>query len=340
MRYLRPYSGAGEKIKTQMRVLFSLMEQKKIPTRDGFGKGLLKLAEKNQNVVALEADLGKSVRTEWMKQKFPERVFNFGISEQDMFVTAAGLASCGKIPFAGTFAIFTERAYEQIRNTIGWGNMNVKVIGSHGGILTGEDGASAQTVEDVAVYRVLPNFIVIVPADAVEAEKSVDVIARHKGPVFMRLTRGGVPVIFDDSYKFEIGKGKVLKEGKDLTIIACGPLVAESLRAAEHLEKNGINARVINMSTIKPLDNDLVLKCAKETGAIVTAEDHSIIGGLGGAVAEFLAENYPVPLERVGVKDKFGESGSPAELYKKYGLTAENIAESAKRVIKRKGKSK
>ena len=180
----------------------------------------------------------------------------------------------------------------------------------------------------------------IVPADSVEAEKSVEVVAKHRGPVFMRLTRGGVPVIFDDSYKFEIGKGKVLKEGKDLTIIACGPLVAESLRAAEHLEKNGINARVINMSTIKPLDNDLVLKCAKETGAIVTAEDHSIIGGLGGAVAEFLAENYPVPLERVGVKDKFGESGSPAELYKKYGLTAENIAESAKRVIKRKGKSK
>jgi len=317
-------------------VLYSLMEQKKIPTRDGFGKGLLKLAEKNQNIVALEADLGKSVRTEWMRQKFPERVFNFGIAEQDMFVTAAGLASCGKIPFAGTFAIFTERAFEQIRNTIGWGNMNVKVIGSHGGILTGEDGASAQTVEDVAVYRVIPNFTVIVPADAVEAEKATEAIAKHNGPVFMRLTRSGVPIIFDDSYKFEIGKGKVLKGGEDVTILACGPLVSESLKAAEFLEKEKIKARVVNISTIKPLDGNLVLKCAKETHAIVTAEDHSIIGGLGGAVSEFLGENYPVPLERVGIKDKFGESGSPAELYKKYGLTAEDIVAAAKRVIKRK----
>ncbi len=312
------------------------MEQKKIPTRDGFGKGLLKLAEKNQNIVALEADLGKSVRTEWMKQKFPDRVFNFGISEQDMFVTAAGLASCGKIPFAGTFAIFTERAFEQIRNTIGWGNMNVKVIGSHGGILTGEDGASAQTVEDIAVYRALPNFTVIVPADSIEAEKAVEVIAKHKGPVFMRLTRSGVPVIFDENYRFEIGKGKVLGEGKDVSLIACGPLVSESLFAAEILEKEKIKARVVNMSTIKPLDNNLVLKCARETGAIVTAEDHSIIGGLGGAVAEFLSENYPVPVERIGIKDSFGESGSPAELYKKYGLTAENIASAAKKVIRRK----
>lgn len=313
-----------------------MIEQKKIPTRDGFGKGLLKLAEKNQNVVALEADLGKSVRTEWMRKKFPDRVFNFGIAEQDMYVAAAGLASCGKIPFAGTFAIFTERAFEQIRNTIGWGNMNVKVIGSHGGILTGEDGASAQTIEDVAIYRTIPNFVVIVPADAIEAEKVVEVIAKHKGPVFLRLTRSGVPVIFDDSYKFEIGKGNVLKDGKDVTLIGCGPLVAESLRAAELLEKEKIKARVINMSTIKPLDNDLVLKCAKETGAIVTAEDHSIIGGLGGAVAEFLSENYPIPLERIGVKDKFGESGDSASLYKKFGLTAEDIVAAAKKVIRRK----
>ncbi len=313
-----------------------MTDAKKLPTRDGFGKGLVKLAEKNKDVVALEADLGKSVRTNWMREKFPERVFNFGISEQDMYTTAAGMASCGKIPFAGTFAIFTERAYEQIRNSIGWSNANVKVIGSHGGILTGEDGASAQTFEDVAVYRVLPNFTIIVPADAVEAEKLVDVIAKHKGPVFLRLTRSGVPIIFDGSYKFEIGKGKVLREGKDVSIIACGPLVSESLKAAELLKKEKINARVVNMATIKPLDNELVMKCAKETGAIVTAEDHSIIGGLGGAVAEFLAENYPVPLERVGVKDRFGESGRSEELYKKFGLTAESIVAAAKKVIKRK----
>src|SRR3989344_2260639 len=207
-----------------------MADVKNLPTRDGFGKGLLKLAEQNKNVVALGADLGKSVRTEWMRKKFPDRVFNFGIAEQDLYTTAAGMASCGKIPFAGTFAIFTERAFEQIRNSIGWGNANVKVIGSHGGILTGEDGASAQTVEDVAIYRTIPNFVVIVPADAVEAEKLVDVIGKYKGPVFLRLTRSGVPILFDDSYKFEIGKGKVLKGGEDVTILACGPLVSESLK--------------------------------------------------------------------------------------------------------------
>ncbi len=313
-----------------------MTEQKKIPTRDGFGKGLLKAAERNQNIVALEADLGKSVRTEWMRKKFPDRVFNFGISEQDMYSTAAGMASAGKIPFAGTFAIFTERAFEQIRNSIGWASANVKVIGSHGGLNTGEDGASAQTFEDVAIYRTLPNFTIIVPADAIEAEKATEAIAEQKGPVFLRLTRGGVPVIYDDTYKFSVGKGNVLRDGKDVTIISCGPLVAESLKAAEILEKDGIKAAVINMATIKPLDNELVMKAAKETGAIVTAEDHSIIGGLGGAVAEFLAENYPAPLERVGIKDRFGESGNSDELYKKFGLTAESIAEAAKKAIKRK----
>ena len=266
-----------------------MTEQKKIPTRDGFGKGLLKAAERNSNVVALEADLGKSVRTEWMRKKFPERVFNFGIAEQDMYSTAAGMASCGKIPFAGTFAIFTERAFEQIRNSIGWANANVKVIGSHGGLNTGEDGASAQTFEDVTVYRVIPNFTIIVPADAVEAEKATEVIAEQKGPVYLRLTRGGVPIIYEENHKFQIGKGNVLKDGKDVTIIACGPLVSESLKAAEILETAGIKTRVINMATIKPLDNELVLKAAKETGAIVTAADHSIIGGLGGAVAEFFS---------------------------------------------------
>jgi len=313
-----------------------MAEQKKIPTRDGFGKGLLKAAERNTNVVALEADLGKSVRTEWMRKKFPERVFNFGIAEQDMISAAAGLASAGKIPFAGTFAIFTERAFEQIRNSIGWANANVKVIGSHGGLNTGEDGASAQTFEDVTVYRVIPNFTIIVPADAIEAEKAKEAIAEHKGPVYLRLTRGGVPVLFEDSHKFHIGKGNVLKGGNDVTIIACGPLVAISLKAAEILEKDGIKARVINMATIKPLDNDLVLKAAKETGAIVTAEDHSIIGGLGGAVAEFLSENSPVPLERIGIKDRFGESGNAEELYKKFGLTAESVADAAKKAIRRK----
>ena len=255
-----------------------------------------------------------------------------------MMLVACGLAASGKIPFASTFAIFTERAFEQVRNAICRMRMNVKVIGSHAGLITGEDGSSAQCIEDIAVFRVLPHMTVICPADAVEAEKAVEIIANHHGPVYMRLTREKVPVLYDASHKFVIGKGSVLREGNDVTIMAYGPQVYEALEAADGLKKENITARVINMSTIKPLDKYAVVRAAKETGAIVTAEDHNIIGGLGGAVAEYLAEHYPAPLERVGVHDTFGESGKPMDLYKKYGLTSHDIMNAARKAMARKKK--
>ncbi len=308
----------------------------KIATRDGFGKGLLELGKKNPNVVSIEADLGKSTKSILFAKQFPDRNFNVGISEADMMLVSCGLAASGKLPFASTFAIFTERAFEQIRNAVCRMNLNVKIIGSHAGLITGEDGSSAQCIEDIAVFRTLPHMVVISPADAVQAEKAVEAMAGHHGPVYMRLTREKVPVLYNDNHKFIIGRGDVLREGKDVTIIAHGPQVYESLEAADELAKEGINARIINMSTIKPLDENLVLRAAQETGAIVTAEDHSIIGGLGGAVAECLVSSYPTPLERVGLHDTFGESGKPMDLYKKYGLTSGDIAQAARKAIKRK----
>ncbi len=313
-----------------------MAQMDKTATRDGFGKGLLEYGRKNKQVVSVEADLAKSTKSIIFSKEFPERHFNVGISEADMMLVSCGLAKEGKIPFASTFAIFTERAFEQVRNAICRMNLNVKVVGSHAGLITGDDGSSAQCIEDIAVYRTLPNMTVICPADATEAEKAVGVIAEHKGPVYMRLTREKIPVIYAADHQFVIGKGDVLREGKDVTLIAYGPQVYESMVAADELKKEGISARVINMSTIKPLDEGLVLKAAKETGAIVTAEDHNIIGGLGGAVAEFLSANFPSVLERVGVQDTFGESGKPADLYKKYGLTSEDIAKAAKKAISRK----
>ena len=311
-------------------------KMEKIATRDGFGKGLLEYGRKNKDVISVEADLAKSTKSLLFSKEFPERKINVGISEADMILVSCGLAKEGKIPFASTFAIFTERAFEQIRNAVCRMNLNVKVIGSHAGLITGDDGSSAQCIEDISVYRTLPNMVVVCPADAVEAEQAVSVIAEHKGPVYMRLTREKVPVLYDSNHKFIIGKSDTLIEGKDVAIIAYGPQVYESVAAAEELKKEGINARVINMSTIKPLDEKAVLLAAKETGAIVTAEDHNIIGGLGGAVAEFLSSNFPTVLERVGVKDTFGESGKPAELYEKYGLTSEDIIKAAKKAISRK----
>ncbi len=306
------------------------------PSRDGFGTGLLEAGKKNKNIVSLEADLGKSTRSNWFRKEFPDRSFNVGIAEQDMINTAAGLAFSGKIAFASTFAIFTERAFEQFRNAAARTNLNVKLVGSHAGFKTGPDGASAQCIEDMAVYRSLPNVAVICPADAVEAEKATIALAGMKGPAYMRTTRAKVPVLFDDSYTFEVGKGVVLKEGDDLTIIACGPQVYEALKASELLAKDDIEARIINMSTIKPIDEDLIVKSAEETGAIVTAEDHNVIGGLGSAVSEVLTKTVPVPVEKVGVKDTFGESGDPDELYEAYGLTARHIYKAAKKAIGRK----
>lgn len=308
-----------------------------IATRDVYGEVLAELGETNKDVVVLDADLSGSTKTAIFAKKFPERFFNMGIAEQDMMGTAAGLASSGKIPFASTFAIFaTGRAWEQVRQSIAYPKLNVKIVATHAGITVGEDGASHQSVEDIAVMRVIPNMTVIVPADGVETKKVIREIIKYKGPVYVRLSRGKSPVVLDDSYSFEIGKGSVLKDGKDVSIIACGVMVSKALQAAEMLEITGVSTRVINISSIKPIDSDLIIRAAKETGCIVTAEEHSIIGGLGGAVAEVVAENYPVPVKRIGIEDKFGTSGDADQLMECYGLTHDNIARAARDVIKRK----
>ena len=311
-----------------------------IATRDAYGEALAELGETNKDVVVLDADLSGSTKTAIFAKKFPERFFNMGIAEQNMMGTAAGLAASGKIPFASTFAIFaTGRAWEQVRQSIAYPKLNVKVVATHAGITVGEDGASHQSVEDIAVMRVIPNMTVIVPADGVETRKVIREIVRYKGPVYVRLSRGKSPVVLDDSYSFEIGKGVVLKDGTDVSLIACGVMVYKALQAADILGKEGVSARVINISSIKPIDADLIVRAARETGCVVTAEEHSIIGGLGGAVAEVLAENCPVPVKRVGIEDKFGTSGDADLLMELYGLTADNIAKAAREVIKRKNDS-
>jgi transketolase len=312
------------------------MEQELKATRDGYGTGLVE-AGKNKNVVALDADLAESTRSIKFAEKYPERFFEMGISEQDMVGTAAGLAASGKIPFASSFACFiTGRSFGQVRLMAAVSNLNIRIVGSHAGLLTGEDGATHQALEDISLMRTLPNMVVIQPSDAVEAEKAVLALVNHKGPAYLRLCRGKVPTIHNDNYKFEIGKGELLKQGQDVAIIATGALVHEALTAAGELGKQGISARVINIHTIKPIDKNIIVKAAKETGCIVTAEDHNIIGGLGSAVSEVLTENIPTPLERIGTKDIFGESGKPDELYKKYGLTSDDIIKSAKKVRGRK----
>ncbi|HVL88397.1 MAG TPA: transketolase C-terminal domain-containing protein [Candidatus Thermoplasmatota archaeon] len=305
-------------------------------TREGYGQGLLEAGDRYGDVVVCGADLNVSLLQTGFRDKFPDRFFNFGISEGDMVCAAAGLAACGKVVFAGTFAIFTERAFEPIRNTICRQKLDVKIAGSHAGLMTGEDGSSAQAIEDIAIYRALPNMRVLVPADATEARMATVALARNPGPTYIRLTRGKVPVLFGDDHRFELGKGQILRDGTDATILACGPLVHEALKAHDELAAQGTRARVVNLHTVKPLDTELVVRCAKETGAIVTAEDHSVIGGLGGAVAEVLAETRPTPLVRVGVKDTFGESGKPSDLFQKYGLTAKHVAAAARAAIARK----
>lgn len=311
----------------------------KIATREAYGKALQKLGAENKDIVVLDADLSKSTKTADFAKLFPERFFDMGVAEANMLGTAAGLAAAGKIPFASSFAVFaTGRAFEQIRNSIAYPGMNVKIAATHAGLSVGEDGASHQSIEDIAIMRVLPNMTVIVPADATETEKAIRAAVEIKGPVYIRLGRLGLPVLFDDSYNFTVGKAYTLQDGKDVTIIACGLMVEPARDAAAELAKAGIQARVLNMPTIKPIDRDAITAAARDTGAIVTAEEHSIIGGLGSAVAEVLAENVPAPLERVGVKDTFGESGKPAELLEKYGLTAEEIVTAVKRVLERKKK--
>ncbi len=306
----------------------------KIATRDAYGKALVKLGDINNNVVVLDADLSKSTKTYDFGKTYPDRFFNMGIAEQNLIGAACGFATAGKIPFASSFAMFASgRAFEIIRNSVCYPNLNVKICATHAGITVGEDGASHESVEDISIMRSIPNMTVLVPADGVEAEKMIFEAANVYGPMYVRLGRSAVDTIFTEEYKFEIGKGTVLTEGDDVSIIACGIMVNEAIKASEELKKEGINARVINMSTIKPIDKELIIKSAKETKAIVTAEEHSIIGGLGSAVSEVLAEECPTILKRVGIKDVFGESGNPNDLLEKYGLTYKDIINSVKEVI-------
>jgi len=314
-------------------------ELEMIPTRDGFGHELVALGKKNEKIVVLSGDLEDATRAEYFKKEYPERFFNLGIAEQDVVGTAAGMAMEGFIPFATSFAVFmTNRAYDMIRLDVCYNDLNVKVVCSHAGVTVGEDGASAQCLEDLAIMRVLPNMKVICPVDANEARKATRAIVKAKGPVYMRTSRAPFPVLTKESDTFEIGKAKVMREGKDVTLIGCGIMVYESLQAAELLKKEGINARVLNMHTIKPIDKQAIIKAARETGAIVTAEEHQAYGGLGSAVAEVLAQECPVPLEMVAVRDRFSESGTPQELLKYFHLKDVDIGAAAMKAVKRKKK--
>lgn len=308
--------------------------------RDGFGRALLELGAENEKVVALCADLAESIRVHHFAEKYPHRYVQIGIAEQDLIGTAAGLALTGLIPFATTYAVFAaQRANEQIRLAVCYNKANVKVAVSHGGLTCGEDGASHQALEDIASMRVMPNMTVIVPADAEEAYEATKAAAGFEGPVYLRLGRTPVPVHTLGVGKFEIGKARKLRDGSDITLIAAGVMVDKAMQASELLAQEGIQAAVINMHTIKPLDADTIIRQAKETGCIVTAEEHSVIGGLGSAVSEVLAENMPVPLIRVGTKDTFGESGEPEALLAKYGLAASDIVTAAKKAISMKTSS-
>ncbi|GHU34293.1 transketolase [Clostridia bacterium] len=309
----------------------------KIATREAYGSALAEFGEKYPNIVVLDADLSKSTKTVNFLKKFPDRFINCGIAEGNMMATAAGIATTGKIPFASSFAMFAAgRAFEQIRNSIGYPHLNVKIGATHAGITVGEDGATHQCNEDLGIMRTIPGMVVLNPADAVSSRAAVEAAILHDGPVYMRFGRLAVPVIYDaDTYKFEIGKGAQIHEGKDASIIATGIEVAEAIKAREILAKEGIDAAVVDIHTIKPIDVDIIVKAAK-TGAIVTAEEHNVIGGLGSAVAEVLSENSPCKLARIGVQDVFGKSGKAEELIKVFGLDAESIATAVKQLTKNK----
>ena len=305
-------------------------------TRDGYGQALLDMAS-NEKVVVLEADLGKSTKSLHFRKAYPDRTVSCGIGEQNMMLTAAGLASSGYVPFASTFAIFTERAFEQMRNGIARPNLAVHLCGSHGGTHTGTDGSSAQSIEDLAIFRTLPNVVVLHPCDDVSTRVLTNQLVNLNQPSYTRTARNKTPVFYDGREdEIQIGKGIVLKDGNDVAIIACGVMVSEAMKAAETLASKGLNATVVDMHTIKPLDQDLIERLASDCGAIVTAEDHNIIGGLGGSVAEFLSSTNPTPLERVGVKDRFGESGQADEMLELMEISAPYIAEAAERAINRK----
>jgi transketolase len=308
-----------------------------IATRDAYGKTLAELGRENPKLVVLDADLSCSTKTALFAKEFPERFFNAGIAEANMIGMAAGLAAGGMTPFASTFAVFAAgRTFDQIRQSLAYPRLNVKVVATHGGITVGEDGGSHQSVEDLAIMRALPNMVVLCPADGPETAAAIRTVAAYQGPVYVRLGRSKVPVIFPDGCNFAIGRGVALREGKDLTFFTTGLMTAQALIAARILEEEKISARVVHLGTVKPLDVDLVLKAARETGAVVTAEEHSVMGGLGGAVCEVLAEGHPVPVERVGLRDVFGQSGTAEELLAYYGLTPAHLVEAGQRVLKRK----
>jgi transketolase len=307
------------------------------PTRDGFGEGLLELGKTHPNVVALSGDLEDSARAVWFKQQYPERFFSVGIAEQDMIGTAAGLALAGKVPFACSFSQFvTGKTLEQLRMAVCYQKLNVKIAGSHGGLSVGADGATAEALEELAHMRTLPFMTVIVPCDALEAKKATIACADHPGPVFLRLGRAPVPMITKDADPYRIGEAVVMRRGDDVTIAACGVMVGHALAAAEQLAKDDVQARVLNVHTIKPLDRGTLLAAAKETGAVVTAEEHTVLGGLGGAVAELLAQSHPVPMRFVGIEDRFGTSGDPAVLLKAFHLMPEDIVKAVKDVLRQK----
>jgi transketolase len=313
------------------------MNKELVNPRNAYGETLLKLGEKYPNLVVLDADLSKSTKTIMFAKKYPHRFFEMGIAEANMISTAAGLASCGKIPFASTFAVFaTGRVYDQIRMDIAYPNANVKIFATHGGISVGKDGASHQMIEDIALMRVLPNMTVLAPSDAVQTKRIVELMAETYGPMYARVGRASAPIIYNESEMedLKIGRGIVIEDGNDLTFIATGTMVDYCLDAKKLLVDEGIKARVVDMHTIKPIDKELVMKCAKETNAIVTAEEHSIIGGLGSAVSEIIAEeNLSCKFKRIGIRDVFCESGEPKDLFEKYGLSTRHIVKAARKLI-------
>lgn len=312
------------------------MKEELLYARDVYGKTLVTLGHENKDIVVLDADLSQSTRTALFGKAFPGRFFNLGVAEQNMMGVAAGLASCGKIPFVSTFAVFaTMRALDQIRNTICYNNLNVKIVATHAGITVGPDGSSHQAIEDIGVMRLIPNITILVPCDGPETKEVILGSAKWVGPVYVRLGRSKIPTISKRG-KFEIGRAMVLRQGVDISIIACGIMVREALDAAELLESEGYSARVVNMHTIKPIDTDTIVECAKETGGIVVCEEHMITGGLGSAVSEILGEHLPTPLERIGIRDKFGQSGESEALMREYNLTTCDIVQACKKVMKRK----
>lgn len=324
-------------LKVDLKLDLNNIKQK--PTRDGYGEGLIAAGEKNSDVVALGADITASVRVDWFRDRFPDRFFNMGIAEQNQMGVAAGLSLAGKVPFVTNYGVFLAgRAWDQIRTTVCYGNLNVKLGGAHGGISVGPDGATHQALEEISIMRCLPNMKVVVPTDSIEARKATIAAAEMFGPIYIRFGREKVPVITNDDTPFEIGKAYCVREGTDVAIIACGVMVYEGLVAAETLAKEGISVMVINNHSIKPMDEKTIIEAAQITGAVVTAEEHQVAGGMGSAVLEVLAQNYPVPVKMVGVYDRFGESGEPDVLMKEFGLTSESLVKAVKEILAKKKK--